>query len=72
MLAKGFYPEVVNDWDVICRLLKKKIITQNLRHVEVIYRTLFLWKDFSTMSETESCHLQATQANMQTLGIFFA
>ena len=26
MLAKCFYPKVVNDWDVICRLLKKKII----------------------------------------------
>lgn len=26
MWAKCFYPNVVNDWDVICRLLKKKII----------------------------------------------
>lgn len=43
MLAKCFYPEVVNDWDVICRLLKeKKNITQNLRHFEIIYGMLFM------------------------------
>lgn len=58
MLAKCFYPKVVNDWDVIWRLLKKKNIILALRHFQMIYGRLFMWKDFSTMLETESVHLK--------------
>lgn len=37
----------------------------------MIYGMLFMLKDFSTMSETESFHVQATQANVHTREFFF-